>query len=60
MAKDKNDIEFSITAQKELKAIERGLKKVSERLIAEEKARGGYLIISDKNGNIKKVSAKDL
>lgn len=60
MKKVKNDIEFSLAAQKEFKAIEKGLKKVSQRLIAEEKARNGYLIISDKNGNIKKVPAKDL
>ena len=60
MAKDKNDIEFSLKAQKESEAIDRGLKIVSERLIAEEKARDGYLIISDKKGGIKKVPAKDL
>ncbi len=60
MAKNKNDIEFSLAAEKESKAIERGLKKVSQKLIAEEKARNGYLVISDKKGGIKKVPAKDL
>lgn len=40
--------------------IEAALKKVAEKLIAEEKARDGYLIISDKDGNIAKVPAKDL
>ena len=60
MGKVKNDMEFSIVAQKESKAIEAGLKKVSQRLIAEEKARNGYLVISDKKGGIKKVPAKDL
>lgn len=40
--------------------IEAALKKVSEKLIAEEKKNNGYLIVSDKQGNIKKVAAKDL
>lgn len=60
MKKDKNDIEFSLAAQEEFKAIEKGLKKISQKLIAEEKARNGFLIISDEKGNIKKVLAKDL
>ena len=60
MGKVKNDLGFSLVAQKESMAIERGLKKVSQKLIAEEKARNGYLIISDKKGGIKKVPAKDL
>ncbi len=42
------------------KKIEAALKKVAEKLIAEEKARDGYLILADKDGNIKKVAAKDL
>jgi len=60
MGKIKNNLEFSLSAQKEFREIEKGLKKVSQRLIAEEKARNGYLVISDKKGNIKKVPAKDL
>jgi len=60
MGKVKNDLEFSLAAQKESNAIEKGLRKVSQKLIAEEKARNGYLVISDKKGNIKKVPAKDL
>ena len=36
------------------------LDKAIEKVIAEEKARGGYLVISDKKGGIKKVPAKDL
>jgi hypothetical protein len=40
--------------------IEKGLRKVSEKLIEEEKKKDGYLIISDKNGNPIKVPAKDL
>ena len=60
MGKVKNNLEFSLIAQKESNAIEKGLRKVSQKLIAEEKARNGYLVISDKKGNIKKVPAKDL
>ncbi|RNI38833.1 hypothetical protein EFY79_04000 [Hanamia caeni] len=60
MGKVKNNLEFSLIAQKESRAIEKGLRKVSQKLIEEEKARNGYLVISDKKGNIKKVPAKDL
>jgi hypothetical protein len=60
MGKVKNDMEFSLAAKKESEAIEKGLKKVSQKLIAEEKARNGYLIVSDKKGGLKKVLAKDL
>ncbi len=37
-----------------------GFEKARQKLIAEEKACNGYLIISDKQGNIKKVPTKDL
>ena len=60
MGKVKNDLGFSLVAQKESEGIEKGLKKVSQKLIAEEKARNGYLIISDTKGGIKKVPARDL
>ena len=33
--------------------------KAREQFIAEEKARDGYVVVSDKNGNIKKIPAKD-
>lgn len=59
MGKVKNDIEFSPPTEKLFLEIEKGLNKVSQKLIAEEKARGGHLIISDKQGHIKKVPAKD-
>jgi hypothetical protein len=36
------------------------LDKAIQKVISEEKARNGYLIISDKKGHIKKVAAKDL
>ena len=60
MGKVKNNIGFSKKFSDESKAIEEGLKKVSEKLIAETKATNGYLIVSDEKGNIKKVHAKDL
>jgi len=37
-------------------ALDKGIKK----LIAETKATNSYLVVSDKNGKIKKISAKDL
>lgn len=40
--------------------IEKGLKKVSEKLIDEEKKKDGYLVISDKDGKPVKKPAKDL
>ena len=40
--------------------IEKGIKQTGERLIEEEKRKNGYLIISDKSGQIKKIPAKDL
>ena len=36
------------------------LKKTSEKLIAETKKNNSYIIVSDKDGNIKKIPAKDL
>jgi hypothetical protein len=60
MGKVKNDVEFSQEAQKEFKGIEKGLGKGSQKIIAEEKARDGYLVISDKKGDVIKVPAKDL
>jgi hypothetical protein len=40
--------------------LDKGFKKVRKRLIAETKAKNSYLVIADKNGKIKKISAKDL
>lgn len=37
-------------------ALDNAIKKI----ITEEKARNGYLVISDKKGNVQKVPAKDL
>ncbi len=37
-----------------------GFEKAREKLIAKEKAPNGYLIASNKQGNIKKAAAKDL
>jgi hypothetical protein len=36
------------------------LDKAIQKIIAEEKARNGYLVVSDSKGNIKKIAAKDL
>ncbi|MDQ6756371.1 MAG: hypothetical protein M3004_05505 [Bacteroidota bacterium] len=36
------------------------LDKAIQKVILEEKARNGYLVISDSKGNIKKIPAKDL
>jgi len=36
------------------------LSKAIEKVIAEEKARNGYLVVSDKKGNIKKIPASEL
>ena len=40
--------------------IQVALDKAIHKLISEEKARNGYLVISDKKGNVKKLPAKDL
>ena len=40
--------------------IQIALDKAIQKLIAEEKALNGYLVISDKDGNIKEIPAKDL
>lgn len=36
------------------------LDKAIKKVVAEEKARNGFLVVSDKKGNIKKIPAKDL
>ncbi|HXI00955.1 MAG TPA: hypothetical protein VNI52_11865 [Sphingobacteriaceae bacterium] len=40
--------------------LEKGFALVRKRLIEYEKKNNGYLVISDKDGNIKRVAAKDL
>lgn len=60
MEKTEKDINFSKKFIERSNAIDEGLKKVSEKLIAETKKENGYLIIADDEGNIKKVYAKDL
>ncbi len=42
------------------KEIKIALDKATREIIAEEKARNGYLVISDKKGGVIKVPAKDL
>ena len=40
--------------------IKPALDKAIKKVIAEEKSRNGYLVISDKNGKIKKIPASEL
>lgn len=40
--------------------INKALDKAIKKVIAEEKARNGYLVIADKNGIIKKIPASEL
>lgn len=42
------------------KKLQEGFQKVREKLIEKEKQNNGYLVISDKKGNIQKIPAKDL
>ena len=60
MGKTQKNIELSEKHQKLKEATERALKKVSAKLIAETKAKNSYLVVSDENGNVKKIPAKDL
>lgn len=41
------------------KKIQGALDKAIKKVIAEEKARNGYLVVGDKNGKVKKIPAKD-
>mgnify|MGYP000308270562 CR=1 FL=1 len=49
--KTREDLSPKITA---------ALKKAIEKVIAETKEKNSYMVISDKNGKIKKIPAKDL
>jgi hypothetical protein len=60
MEKTKSNIEFSKKFVEESHKIDEGLKKVAEKLIAETKKENGCLILTDNEGNIKHVHAKDL
>lgn len=40
--------------------IQGALDKAIRKVIAEEKARNGYLVVGDKKGKVKKIPAKDL
>lgn len=60
MGTTKKNVALS-TRHKDLsEATAKALKKVSEKLIAEAKATNSYLVVSDENGNVKKIPAKDL
>lgn len=60
MGTTKKKIALSQKHKGETAAVEKALQKVSEKLIAETKEKGSYLVVSDKEGNIKKITAKDL
>lgn len=42
------------------KKIQTALDKATEKVIKDEKARDGYLVVSDAQGNVKKIPAKEL
>ncbi len=58
MERNKQKIRASKKLIEQSKALEAGLKKVAEKLIAEEKRNNGYLIISDAQGNKSYASKK--
>ena len=60
MGKAKTHIGFSDKFKLETNAIDKALEKVTQHLIDETRAANSYLVVSDKNGKIKKIPAKDL
>lgn len=60
MGTTKKGIDFSERHTNLSKATRNALQKVSEKLIADTKKDGSYIIVSDENGAIKKIPAKDL
>jgi len=53
MNKDINKEDISAT-------LEKSLEKVRKQLIEKIKKNNGYLVVSDKDGKVKKIPAKDL
>jgi hypothetical protein len=60
MGTTRKSIDFSEQHKEWSKATKKALKKVSEKLVAKTKEQNSYLVVSDENGNVKKVPAKDL
>lgn len=56
----KEDMTFSEKHRKLVKSTEKALSKLSSQLIAETKANNSYIVVSDKDGKVKKIPAKDL
>lgn len=56
----KKNIEFSKDHVELMTKTANALKKVSDNIIAQTKAKNSYLVIADENGKIKKIPAKDL
>lgn len=49
------------TSIKDISAsLEKGLEKARKKVIEMEKKNNGYIVISDKDGKVKKIPAKDL
>lgn len=50
-----------VRSKKDLSAkMKAALDKAVKKLVAEEKTKNGYLVVSDEKGNVKKIPAKDL
>ena len=60
MGKAKAHIGFSEKFIAERNSVDNPLNKVTQQIIAETKAINSYIVVSDKNGKIKKIPAKDL
>ena len=60
MGKTKEHLGFSEKFLQEKEAVDAALRKVSKKLIEQTKKENGYLVVADKKGTVKKISAKDL
>ena len=60
MEKTKSNIKFSNKHDELGEAVEAALKKVSQNIIEETKKQNSYLVVTDEDGNIKHIPAKDL
>ena len=60
MGTTKTNTSFTVRHNSLLDKTTNALKKVTKKLIAETKSTNSYLVVSDKNGGIKKIPAKDL
>lgn len=56
----KTNASFTVRHNSLLDKTTSALKKITQHLIAETKSTNSYLVVSDKDGKIKKIPAKDL